>query len=215
MHFIGKYKAHIIIGVCVAVLLCAAFFMGGAERTVKQEPPMPVASDIVQGEEKQITLNTSEPSAPLDEKKEVSAAPAQENTQKTQDRETEALPCCILSVRCDTALGNAGEKNAVLPQDGIIYAGQNVTFTLGESVFDVLQGEMKNNNIPIEFTTSPIYQSVYIEGINNLYERDCGNLSGWVYKVNGEAPGYDCSNYVLKAGDIVEWFYSCDLGRDV
>ena len=36
-----------------------------------------------------------------------------------------------------------------------------------------------------------------------------------MYKVNGSFPNYGCSSYKLKAGDIVEWVYTCDLGKDV
>ncbi len=42
-----------------------------------------------------------------------------------------------------------------------------------------------------------------------------GNLSGWMYSVNGWFPNYGCSRYALKDGDIVEWRYTCDLGYDV
>ena len=55
----------------------------------------------------------------------------------------------------------------------------------------------------------------YIEGIHNLYEFDCGDLSGWMYKVNGWFPNYGCSRYQLKQGDVIEWVYTCDLGKDV
>ena len=60
-----------------------------------------------------------------------------------------------------------------------------------------------------------MYNSAYIEGINNLYEFDCGELSGWMYKVNGWFPNYGCSRYQLKEGDVIEWVYTCDLGVDV
>ena len=43
----------------------------------------------------------------------------------------------------------------------------------------------------------------YIEGINNLYEFDCGEQSGWMYSVNGWFPNYGCSRYQLKDGDVV------------
>jgi hypothetical protein len=56
---------------------------------------------------------------------------------------------------------------------------------------------------------------VYIEGINNLYEFDAGELSGWIYRVNGEVPGFGISQYALKSGDAVEIIYTLDLGRDV
>ena len=85
----------------------------------------------------------------------------------------------------------------------------------GESVFDLLQREMKNSKIHMEFENTPMYNSAYIEGIGNLYEFDCGELSGWMYKVNDWFPNYGCSRYQLKQGDKVEWVYTCNLGIDV
>lgn len=130
----------------------------------------------------------------------------------------EALTC-TLSVRCDTVLKNIErldkEKSELVPKDGVIYAEQTVTFYEGESVFDVLVREMKRNKIHLEFENTPIYNSAYIEGIGNLYEFDCGELSGWMYKVNDWFPNYGCSRYQLKAGDKVEWIYTCDLGADI
>ena len=67
----------------------------------------------------------------------------------------------------------------------------------------------------MEFENPPIYNSAYIEGIHNLYEFDVGELSGWMYSVNGWYPNYGCSRYALKDGDVVEWRYTCDLGFDV
>lgn len=126
---------------------------------------------------------------------------------------------CILSVRCDTILNNIewldSEKVDIIPEDGVIFAEKTVTFYEGESVFDLLLREMKQNKIHMEFEHTPIYNSAYIEGIANLYEFDCGELSGWMYKVNGWFPNYGCSRYQLKSGDKVEWVYTCDLGVDV
>lgn len=124
-----------------------------------------------------------------------------------------------LSVSAATILDNMDifdkDKLEVLPADGIIYKAQKVTFYEGESVFDVLLREMKKNKIHMEFSMTPIYNSNYIEGINNLYEFDAGELSGWMYKVNGWFPNYGSSRYKLKDGDVIEWVYTCDLGRDV
>jgi hypothetical protein len=124
-----------------------------------------------------------------------------------------------LSVSCLTILNNMKlldpEKVELVPKDGIIFKSQQVTFYEGESVFNVLQREMKKNKIHMEFVNTPIYNSAYIEGIHNLYEFDCGELSGWMYKVNGWFPNYGASRYQLKQGDVIEWVYTCDLGRDV
>ncbi|MDR2355266.1 MAG: DUF4430 domain-containing protein [Clostridiales Family XIII bacterium] len=124
-----------------------------------------------------------------------------------------------LTVRCDTILGNMNlldeEKWELVPGDGVIFKTATVTFYEGESVFNVLQREMKRAKIHMEFENTPIYNSAYIEGINNLYEFDVGELSGWMYKVNGWYPNYGCSRYSLKEGDVIEWHYTCDLGRDL
>ncbi|MDY4976362.1 MAG: DUF4430 domain-containing protein [Clostridia bacterium] len=126
---------------------------------------------------------------------------------------------CTLSVRCDTVLAHMPwlneEKKELIPQDGVIYETQTVTFYEGESVFNLLVREMKRNKIHLEFENTPIYNSAYIEGIGNLYEFDCGELSGWMYQVNGWFPNYGCSRYQLKEGDQVQWVYTCDLGADV
>lgn len=126
---------------------------------------------------------------------------------------------CTLSVRCDTILDNIGwldpEKAELVPEDGVIFAATSVTFYEGESVFNLLQREMKKAGIHMEFANTLMYNSAYIEGINNLYEFDCGELSGWLYKVNDWFPNYGSSRYQLKEGDVVEWVYTCNLGVDV
>ena len=88
-------------------------------------------------------------------------------------------------------------------------------FTEGESIFDVLKRVCRENKIHMEFSETPVYQSAYIEGIGNLYEFDCGEGSGWMYRVNGEFPNYGCSRYTLADDDTVEWVYTCDFGADV
>ncbi len=143
--------------------------------------------------------------------------PAPVEPQSTEVTEEELT--CTLSVRCDTILKNIGkldpEKIEILPKDGVIFAERTVVFYDGESVFNLLSREMKKNKIHMEFVNTPIYNSAYIEGIGNLYEFDCGELSGWMYRVNGWFPNYGCSRYKLKKGDRVEWVYTCDLGTDV
>ncbi len=124
-----------------------------------------------------------------------------------------------LSVTCKSILNNMDKFNEdkleVLPEDGIIYPAKKVVFYEGESVFDVLLREMQENEIHMEFEMTPIYNSHYIAGINNIYEFDCGELSGWMYKVNDWFPNYGVSRYQLEDGDVVELIYTCDLGRDI
>ena len=124
-----------------------------------------------------------------------------------------------LSVRCDTILDNMNrlhkEKVELVPADGVIFPATEVTAYEGESVFNILLREMRRAQIHMEFRNTPIYNSAYIMGIHNLYEFDTGELSGWMYKVNGWFPNYGCSRYQLQPGDVIEWLYTCDLGRDL
>ena len=89
---------------------------------------------------------------------------------------------CTISISCATILNNMDKcdeaKRALIPADGTILAASTVTFSPGESVFDVLQRVCRERKIPMEFSWTPIYNSAYIEGIYNLYEFDVGDGSG-------------------------------------
>lgn len=143
----------------------------------------------------------------------------QDEIQVESSEEAEATYTATLTVTSKTLLDHIEELDAekvdLVPEDGIIYPTQTVIFYEGESVFDVLQREMKENKIHMEFVNTPALNSVYIKGINNLYEFDAGPLSGWMYKVNEWFPNYGASRYILEEGDHIEWVYTCDLGRDV
>ena len=126
---------------------------------------------------------------------------------------------CTMSISCKTILSNMSlfnkDKMGVLPSDGIIFKERTVVFYEGETVFEILVRETKANGIHMEFVKSPGYNSSYIEGINNIYEFDCGESSGWMYGVNGWFPNYGCSMYQVKQDDKIEWLYTCDLGFDI
>lgn len=126
---------------------------------------------------------------------------------------------CTFSIECSTILNNLKDldpdKRELVPSNGVILAPTKVTFYEGKSVFDVLQRVCKEKGIHLESSWTPIYNSAYIEGIHNLYEFDCGELSGWMYRVNGWYPNYGCSRYQLVDGEKVEFRYTCDLGKDV
>ena len=127
---------------------------------------------------------------------------------------------CTIEIRCDTILNNMENldngKEVYVPSNGTILATSPVEFQEGETVFDVLTRVCDYAGIQIEYSWTPMYNSYYIEGNNNLYEFDCGNESGWMYKVNGWFPNYGCSSYTLEDGDVIVWCYTCNgLGADV
>ena len=142
--------------------------------------------------------------------------PVEPENQEVNNKQTYT---CTFSIECSTILNNLKEldpdKRELIPSDGVILAPTKVSFCEGESVFDVLQRVCKEKGIHLESSWTPVYNSAYIEGIHNLYEFDCGELSGWMYRVNGWYPNYGCSRYQLADGEKVEWRYTCDLGNDV
>ena len=132
---------------------------------------------------------------------------------------TENENICTLSVKCDVLIDkkfNAPkELTAFIPDDGVIFYSDEAAFEEGESVFDLLKRCLTEEGILFEYESTPAYGSAYIEGINNIYEFDFGDGSGWMYKVNGEFPKTGCSKYILNDGDVVEWVYTCDFGNDI
>jgi hypothetical protein len=128
-----------------------------------------------------------------------------------------------LSIRCDTVLNNLAllpaelKSDEFIPPDGVVLPKTQYVLREGDSVFDILIRATRHKKIQLEYLGNPDkgQDIVYIKGIHYLYEFSCGPLSGWMFKVNGKFSNGNCSEYVLKDGDEIEWVYSCDLGRDV
>ncbi len=209
----------IIIASAVIILLAVVFFYGG--NTPESTEPDVLNSTVVQEPTHQDMVEEHIDSPVREEisySEETQVITYQEHIKISEQEEEKIMssaPSCTLSVRCDSVLSNIdmlkNGKAEIIPDDGILYAEQSVTIHEGDSVFDVLHRELKNNNIHLEFVETPMYNSVYIEGIGNLYEFDCGNFSGWLYKVNDVQPTYGCSQYIVQNGDKIEFIYSCNL----
>ena len=149
----------------------------------------------------------------------VSPTPAPQESAPSGGQQDDGTLTCTIYIQCETILNNMDlcdpNKVELVPSSGWILGETEVTFTEGETVFDVLQRVCRDKGIHLEYMYTPMYNSIYIEGIYNLYEFDVGNLSGWMYKVNGWFPNYGCSLYTLNDGDVIGWVYTCDLGYDV
>lgn len=136
---------------------------------------------------------------------------------------TEDSDTVFLSIECGTILDNWDDLDPALryekyvPNDGIILEKTEYVLRPKDTVYDILDRAVRYKKIQMEFqgANENSFGSVYIQGINFLYEFSCGPLSGWMYRVNGKFPNYGCSKYELKDGDVIEWIYTCDLGRDV
>lgn len=124
-----------------------------------------------------------------------------------------AVGTVTLEINCGTIAGRAEH----IPEDGVILAPTAFDIEAGDTVFDILTEAAQTYGIQVENTGSAggAHGMVYIAGINYIYEFDFGDLSGWVYHVNGITPSRNCGEYVLSDGDKIEWLYTCELGHDL
>ncbi len=190
------------------------------ETKIKQKPKQ--EAEKKQEGTKSPSTKTEQPTTKqADDKQKTN--PVTPPTENQQQPETQKLTVTI-AIRVDTLLKHwdmlepSLQSEKYVPKNGIIL--KPTTYELlseKDTVWDVLQRATKEHKIQMEYqgANENIYNSVYIEGINHLYEFSAGELSGWMYKVNDVYPNYGCSQYVLKDGDVIEWNYTVDLGRDL
>ncbi len=101
----------------------------------------------------------------------------------------------------------------VVPEDGVIIARCEVSLPEGATAFDALAAAARKQRVRVDYIGSAY--GTYVRGIGYVTEFGFGELSGWMYTVNGEFPDVSVSDRVLGSGDVVEFRYTCDLGRDV
>ena len=163
--------------------------------------------------------------------KKTTAKKTEAETQKTEPETAERSPVCFVTIDCKNIKNNLSSlkkgKKAFVPQSGYILKDARVPFEEGESAFDALKRACKENvctdnceyckkgGIQLEFSFTPAYKSYYVEGIHQLYEKDCGSFSGWMFSVNGKFSDASSSEYLLKAGDKITFAYTASMGDDL
>ena len=152
-------------------------------------------------------------------------------TQATTEATTKAKKYCTVRIECNTIYDNIGKlksgKKAFLPASGVILDSVQVELTGGESAFDVIKKACEENvctdnckycksgGVQIEYTYTPAFNNYYIEGIHQIYEKDCGTQSGWMYSVNGIFPDVGSSSYAVSEGDVIVFAFTCNMGEDI
>lgn len=120
-----------------------------------------------------------------------------------------------IEITCSSVLDNMNKLDSGLedyiPDDGIILEKTEYQIKENDTVYSVLSRAVRENQIQIEVQGSDenALSTVYVEGINYLYEFSCGSESGWIYKVNDEYAEKGCDSFNLKDGDEIQWIYIC------
>lgn len=116
-----------------------------------------------------------------------------------------------LSILCDKV--PELESSDYLPRDGVILPATVFDIAEGDTVYTVLTDAARAHEIHLE--SSGPDGMIYMRGIHNLYELQYGDLSGWIYFVNGTSPSLSCDQYTLQNGDTILWRYTCEMGSDL
>lgn len=82
----------------------------------------------------------------------------------------------------------------------------NVTIDKGESAYTALKTLANQNGVKI--STTGFGKMVYVRGIGDLFEKQHGSLSGWMYTVNDISTNYGAGSYTLEDGDYLLWYYA-------
>lgn len=82
-----------------------------------------------------------------------------------------------------------------------VSSGGTFTFNKGATAYDALCA------LGLSVNAHGSSYGTYVAAIGGLAEKEHGGTSGWMYSVNGVTPNTACSNYVLKNGDNVVWYY--------
>lgn len=135
---------------------------------------------------------------------------SKESYQNVQEKR-DATGTVTLSIRCDTLKNDT--KPDYIPDNCIILDETDFDVAEGDTVYDVLLEASKQHHFQIDNRGAA--GSAYIAGIQYLYEFDYGDLSGWMYRIDGEFPDVGCESYRLRGGETIEWLYTKDIGKDL
>lgn len=133
-------------------------------------------------------------------------------------QETASEITVTFSADCSAALDRLSEINEsvnplfVIPEDGVVISKRELGLPDGATAFDALTAAARQEQTRVDYNGSSY--GVYVSGIAYIREFGFGEMSGWMFRVNGEYPEMSCGAYTLSDGDTVEFVYTCDIGRD-
>lgn len=109
----------------------------------------------------------------------------------------------------DEKHGNSGETHT--KADGNLETWiprTKVTVDKGSYLIDVIEKVLSLNGMPYENLGN------YISGIKGLYEFNNGDMSGWMYLINGRYSLYGVNEQVVRNGDEIVFHYTDDYSKE-
>lgn len=122
---------------------------------------------------------------------------------------------CVAALHETPAQNNNTDFDSILPENGLILETTSYQVEDGTTVYELLKQVCAEEDLNLDVKGNTAYGSAYVKEIHYLSEFDFGELSGWMYLVNGEFPSVGCGEYELHDQDEVRWVYSLNLGKDI
>ncbi|MBQ9957343.1 MAG: DUF4430 domain-containing protein [Ruminococcus sp.] len=135
---------------------------------------------------------------------------ADEYYDKNNIEKGEIIGTVTMTIRCDTI---ADIDEEYIPENGIILSECVFEIDSDDTAYDILTEASRTYSIHLE--SSGADGMKYINGINHIYELQYGDLSGWMYFVNGKEMSEGCDGYTVRDGDNIEWHYTLEMGKDL
>lgn len=141
------------------------------------------------------------------------AKPSSKPVEKPENKEEEQ-PAAEPSDDKPTKTADSIVYSIVISANEVPLQPTEVEIDEGETVLSALIKITKQHKIQMDYRGGQ-GATAYIEGIDNVYEFDRGQGSGWMYRVNGIFPDRGAGVVPLQDGDRVEWLYTTNLGVDL
>lgn len=119
---------------------------------------------------------------------------------------------CYITIECKSILDHLDdlkdEHTPYLPKNGYFLNNYKCTYKEGDTAYDILNRACVENNIKL--TSKSSGYGVYVVGINNIDEKDCGEQSGWLYSVNDSFPAISSDKLSVSPNDRILFTYTCE-----
>lgn len=226
-----KSKIKTITALLLTAVLCLCFASCVNNTSVKSNSNHESSADqtttstfSVQGEEETTEAsNEEEESTAKEETADSSKVTTKQNKAEKTTVQSTAKPTttvkattskkeitCTLTIECEAIKSNMNDlkprHEKYVPSNGYILSGYTCTVNSGDTVFDILEKACDDNSIILNSRSSGY--GVYVAGINNIDEFDCGSQSGWKYKVNGVDANRSSGYYKLTGGENIVFYYT-------
>lgn len=133
-------------------------------------------------------------------------------TKKGSKPVTDSKNYCYVTVECKEILSHKDKLVAnhekYIPSNGYLINAYKVEVSSDSTVYSVLKEACKHYNYYINAENSAY--GIYIKGINQIDEKDCGRESGWTFSVNSKYPSKSADKVSVCKGDKIKFSYLCE-----